>query len=67
MAKNRYRVYVEKDTETGLYAVRCLEISVFSQGKDEKEALDNIKEAIRLHIEALSEEASKKKLIEVEV
>ena len=67
MTKSRYRVYLEKDPETGLYAARCLEMNVFSQGKDEEEALDNIKEAIRLHVEVLNEEASGKKLLEVEV
>ena len=67
MTKSRYRVYLEKDPETGLFAARCMEMSVFSQGRDEKEALKNIKEAIRLHLEVLDEEASGKKLIEVEV
>jgi predicted RNase H-like HicB family nuclease len=67
MVKNRYSVYVEKDVETGLFAARCLEMTVFSQGRDEKEAIRNIKTAIRLHLEALREEASKKKLVEVEV
>ncbi len=67
MVKRRYRVYVEKDPETGLFAARCLEMSVFSQGRDKEEAINNIKEAISLHIEALNEEASGKKLVEVEV
>jgi predicted RNase H-like HicB family nuclease len=51
MAKNRFRIYLEKDKETGLVAARCLEISAFSQGKDEKEALKNIRKAIKLHLE----------------
>ena len=67
MTKGRYRVYVEKDLETGLFSARCLEMSVFSQGRDEKEALDKIKEAISLHVEVLNEEVSGKKIIEVEV
>lgn len=67
MVKNRYSVYIEKDEATGLFAARCLEMSVFSQGRDEREAIRNIKKAIRLHVEALREEASKKKLVEVEV
>jgi predicted RNase H-like HicB family nuclease len=67
MTKNRYSVYIEKDEETGLFAARCLEMSVFSQGRDEREAIRNIKRAIRLHVEVLREEGSKKKLVEVEV
>ena len=63
----RYRVYVERDPQTGLYAARCLEISVFSQGRDKKEALSNIRKAIRLHLETLNNEASGKKLVEVVV
>lgn len=64
---DRYRIYVEKDPKTGLLAARCLEMSVFSQGKDEREALRNIKKAIRLHLEALKEEAANKRLLEVEI
>ncbi len=61
MSNRKFHVYIEKDRGTGLFAVRCLEMSVFSQGRTEDEALRNVKEAI--------EEASrgKKKLIEVEV
>lgn len=58
---------MERDPETGLFAARCLEMSVFSQGKNEAEALRNIREAIKLHIEVLNEEASGKKLVEVEI
>ena len=67
MTNRRYRVLVERDPETGLFAARCLEMSVFSQGRNEKEALRNIREAIKLHMEVLDEEASGKKLVEVEV
>ena len=67
MAKNRFRIYLEKDKETGLVAARCLEISAFSQGKDEKEALKNIRKAIKLHLETIDEEVAGKKLIEVEI
>jgi len=67
MVARRYKVLLERDRETGLFAARCLEMSVFSQGRSEKEALRNIRKAIKLHVEVLKEEASGKKLVEVEV
>ncbi len=67
MPKNRFRIYLEKDKETGLTAARCLEISAFSQGKNEAEALKNIRKAIKLHLETINEEVAGKKLVEVEV
>ena len=67
MEKGRYRVYVERDPTTGLFAARCLEMSVFSQGASRREAVRNIKAAIRLHLEVVNQEALGKGLIEVEV
>ncbi len=67
MSNRRFRVYLEKDNQTGLFAARCLEMSVFSQGHSEEEALKNIKNAIALHVETIEEELKGKKLIEVEV
>ncbi len=68
MSNRKFHVYIEKDRGTGFFAVRCLEMSVFSQGRTEEEALRNVKEAITLHLEAIEEESKgKKKLIEVEV
>lgn len=67
MAKGKFRIYLEKDKETGLIAARCLEMSVFSQGKDEKEALNNIRKAIKLHLESIDAEVVGKKLVEVEI
>ena len=67
MSGKQFRVYVEKDKETGLYAARCLEMSVFSQGKTEQETLKNIRKAIRLHLGVISDELRGKRLIEVEV
>jgi predicted RNase H-like HicB family nuclease len=67
MSNRRFHVYVEKDAETGLFAARCLEMSVFSQGKTEKEALKNVRAAISLHLDALEEELKGKKLVEVEL
>jgi predicted RNase H-like HicB family nuclease len=67
MSSRRFHVYVEKDTVTGLFAARCLELSVFSQGKTRTQALKNIREAISLHLDALADELKGKNLIEVEV
>ncbi len=67
MSNRRFHVYVEKDKATGIFAVRCLEMSVFSQGRTEEEALRNVKEAITLHLQAIEASKGKKKLIEVEV
>jgi predicted RNase H-like HicB family nuclease len=67
MSNRRFHVYVERDQETGLFAVRCLEMSVFSQGKTEQEALRNIRNAISLHLDTIEDELKGKKLIEVEV
>jgi len=52
MSSRRFHVYVEKDSVTGLFAARCLELSVFSQGKTKQQALKNIREAISLHLDA---------------
>jgi predicted RNase H-like HicB family nuclease len=65
MSTRRFHVYVEKDTVTGLLAARCLELSVFSQGKTKPQALKNIREAISLHLDALEDELKGKKLIEL--
>lgn len=67
MSNRRFQVYVEKDKETGLFAARCLEMSVFSQGVTKEEALRNIREAISLHLDAIGHELKGKKLVEVEV
>ncbi|MCS4537378.1 MAG: type II toxin-antitoxin system HicB family antitoxin [Thaumarchaeota archaeon] len=67
MAKSRFRIYLEKDKETGLVAARCLEIGALSQGKNEKDALKNIWKAIKLHVETIDKEVAGKKLVEVEI
>jgi predicted RNase H-like HicB family nuclease len=67
MSSRRFHVYVEKDSDTGLFAARCLELSVFSQGKTRGQALKNIREAISLHLDALEDELKGKKLVEVEL
>lgn len=35
--------------EDDWYVAQCLDVDVASQGKSEKEALENLKEALRLH------------------
>jgi len=67
MSNRRFHVYIEKDKHSGLFAARCLEMSVFSQGGTEQEALRNIREAISLHLETLEDELKGKKLVEVEL
>jgi len=67
MSNMRFHIYVEKDKETGLYAARCLEMSVFSQGRTREEALKNIRKAINLHLDTIETESKGKKLIEVEI
>lgn len=67
MSNRQFHVYIEKDRDTGLFAARCLELSVFSQGRTEEEALRNVREAINLHLQTLKDELKGKKLIEVEL
>ncbi|MGA8857844.1 MAG: type II toxin-antitoxin system HicB family antitoxin [Candidatus Bathyarchaeia archaeon] len=67
MSNRRFHVFVEQDKETGLFAARCLEMGVFSQGRTEEEALKNIRNAIGLHLDTIEEELRGKKLVEVEV
>jgi predicted RNase H-like HicB family nuclease len=37
--------------EHGLFVAQCLEVDVASQGETEKEALENLQEALALHFE----------------
>ena len=48
----KWRVVLEKDTETSEWAVWCPELpGCVSCGETEKEALDNIEDAIELYLE----------------
>ncbi|HCI45276.1 MAG TPA: type II toxin-antitoxin system HicB family antitoxin [Candidatus Omnitrophica bacterium] len=69
------KVVFEKD-EDGMYVVTCPSLpGCVSQGRTEKEALKNIREAIRLHVKCLAEDGlplsrpkgAKERLIEVMV
>lgn len=52
----KIKVRLERD-EDGVYVVTCPSLpGCISQGKTEKKALENIKEAIGLHINALAED-----------
>ncbi len=52
MALYRFNVVVEQD-EDGWYVVSCPALAgCYTQGKTYEEALENIKDAIKLHIEA---------------
>jgi predicted RNase H-like HicB family nuclease len=65
-----FTVRLKKDSDSGWYAVRCVELpEAISQGKTEKEALANIKEAIELVLEVREKEARKQggRLAEIRV
>ena len=65
-----FTVRLEKDPDSGYYSVQCVEIpEAISQGETEKEALENIKEAIALVIEDKKETVRRKgaKLVVVTV
>ena len=58
----KYTVVLEPQEEGG-YTVRCLELpGAISQGETKEEALTNIKEAIGLVLEVLSQELLVEKL-----
>jgi predicted RNase H-like HicB family nuclease len=70
MAQRTFTVRLTKDTDSGYYAVRCVELpEAISQGKTEEEALTNVKEAIGLVLEEYEAEAKKEggKLIPIVV
>ncbi len=55
MTKYRYTVVVERD-EDGMYVASCPAIQgCYTQGETYEEAMENIKEVIKLHIEARKE------------
>jgi predicted RNase H-like HicB family nuclease len=67
------KVMIEQD-EDGIFVATCPSLpGCISQGETEEEALENIKEAITLHLECLSEDGlpfkgdSKKKEVMVSV
>ena len=65
----KLRVVVEHDPETGDYAASCPELpGCASAGDTEREALENIKEAIALYLEPSPVKISSQgKVFEVEV
>ena len=70
MAERTFTVRLIRDEDSGHYAVRCVELpEAISQGKTEKEALANIKEAIELVLEEYEAQAKKEggKLIPIVV
>jgi len=55
MTTYRFTIIVERD-EDGIYIASCPALQgCYSQGNTYKEAVDNLKDAIRLHIEARRE------------
>jgi predicted RNase H-like HicB family nuclease len=70
MAERTFTARLTRDPDSGYYAVRCVELpEAISQGKTEKEALANIKEAVELVLEEYEAEARKEggKLIQIVV
>ncbi|EIJ41847.1 hypothetical protein BegalDRAFT_0940 [Beggiatoa alba B18LD] len=64
-----YTVILEPD-EDGVWVAECLELlGCFSQGKTQEEALNNIKDAIKLYLEVKQElnMHSQRKVCQVEV
>ncbi len=56
MVQRNFTIRLRKDQESGYYAARCVELpEAISQGKTEKEALANVREAIELILEELRE------------
>lgn len=52
MGTYKFRIIIEQD-EDGIYIVSCPSLKgCYSQGDTIEEAIENIKDAIRLHIEA---------------
>jgi predicted RNase H-like HicB family nuclease len=61
----KYTVILEPQEEGG-YTARCLELpGAISQGKTKEEALANIKEAIELVLEVLSQELASRSNVEI--
>jgi len=55
MATYRFKIIVERD-EDGVYIASCPALQgCYSQGDTYEEAVENLKDAIRLHIEARRE------------
>lgn len=70
MAERTFTVRLLRDEDSGRYAVRCVELpEAISQGRTQKEALANIKEAIELVLEEYESQAKKEggKLIPIVV
>jgi predicted RNase H-like HicB family nuclease len=54
--------------EDGWFVAQCLEVDVASQGRNEQEALENLKEALALHFEPPRATAARRiRLVEVEI
>ncbi len=62
----KYKVVLQESDEG--YSVSCPGLpGCWSQGKTEQEAIDNIKDAIREYLAAVSESVQKQEVREVEV
>lgn len=63
-----YPVVIEQDHEAGGYVVFCPTLKgCVSQGETEEEALENIKDAIKMYLESVEDLKRRNKLRTVEV
>lgn len=63
-----YPIVIEQDPEVGGYVVSCPTLrGCVSQGETEEEALDNIKDAIRIYLASIEDLKRLKKLRTIEV
>ena len=51
----------------GGYTVYCPELDIYTQGEDESECLENLREAAELHLEELGDEATVRQVIRREI
>ena len=54
---------IEKEQETNLYVSYCPQVDIASQGKTIGEAMDNLKEAVSLYLEEVTESHDRELLL----
>lgn len=53
--------------DDGGFTVYCPELDIYTQGEDETECLENLREAAELHLETLGSEATIRQVIRREI
>jgi predicted RNase H-like HicB family nuclease len=56
MSEQKVHVVIYKDAESDQWVAQCLEYDVTTQGDNESHALDMIREAVEIYIDASSKE-----------